>query len=480
MPAPMTSSRILFKDWKPDQPAHLSDGLTVADGCIPIADGYAPMGKFSAVNNGQLAGRCYGASAYRTNGATYVFAATSTAIYRYTSAGYNSLATGLDNSLGLRFCPYASLMLATNGIDGIRKFDPTASSSMTALGGSPPVARYIAVVGGFTVLGYASNSSTRVAWSDQGNPENWTPGGSSEAGVYDMASGGDITGMVGGEYGLVFQENRIVRMDYTATDTVWQFNEIATDIGCIIPGTIATWGKMTFFLSNRGFMVCDGTTVTPIGNEKFDRWYLSRADRSYYGSTSAVIDPMRSLYLVTVPSGLPANVMLLYSYTLQRQTTVSTPIEYIAPGYAQSVTLEDLDAIYGTLDSIPVSLDSDIFRGGAPFLLVFNDQHKLGSFGGDPMDATLTDALREYSTGRRARLRSCRPITDAAAPSVTIAGTNAFSSALTPTNYSSVRANGTIPLRESWNLSQVTISIPSQRWNYVQGCDLEVEQGGRA
>ncbi len=473
-------TRVIFGEFQPDQPANLSEGLTVADGCFAIKNGYAPIGSFTPTQNGTLTGGAYGAGAYRYAGQTYVFAANPGAIYRYTATGYVTLATGLSNGLGVRFAPYSSLMLATNGADVIRKFDPAAPGTMANLGGSPPTARYIGVVGGFTVLAYASNVSTRVAWSDQGNPENWTAGGASEAGVADMATGGDITGFVGGEYGLIFQENRVVRMSYTASDTIWQFDEIATDIGCVLPGSIATWGKLTFFMSNRGFMVCDGSTVTPVGAEKIDRWFLSVANRQYFDRVSAVIDPRNALYILTMPTAYPASMLLLYSYTLGRWSTASTRVEYIASGIAQDATLEGISAMYPNLDAMPLSLDSPLFRGGTPLLLMFDDSHRLGALNGPPLPAAFADAQRELIQGRRARIRSVRPITDAAAPVVTIAGGNSFAAALTPTTYMGRQPNGRLPTRENWNLVQVSLGIPSQPWTYAQGFDLEIEQGGTA
>lgn len=473
-------SRILFGGFAPDQPANLNEGLTVASGCFRIKNGYAPVQSFVPAQNGTLSGRAYGAAAYRYAGQTYVFAAGLNAISRYTSTGYAPLVTGLTNTLGVRFSPYASLMLATNGTDAVKKFDPASPATMTNLGGSPPIARFIGVVGGFTVLAYASNIPTRVAWSDQGNPENWTAGGASEAGVADMATGGDITGFVGGEYGLIFQENRIVRMTYTATDTIWQFDEIATDVGCIIPGTIATWGKNTFFLSNRGFMVCDGASVTPIGAEKIDRWFLSMVNRQYLDRMSAVIDPRNSLYMLTIPSADPANTILLYSYNLGEWSTASTPVEFMASGLAQDATLEGISVLYPNLDTMPLSLDSPLFRGGSPLLMMFDDQHRLGALNGIPLPATFTDALREPFQGRQARLRNIRPITDAPAPIVTVLGSRDFSGTLSPTPYSYRRSNGMFPVREAWNLFQVSISIPSQSWTYMQGMDLDMVQGGIA
>lgn len=476
----VASQRIIFGEFQPDQPAHLNEGVVLADGVYPIKNGYAPVKSFSAAANGDLPSRCYGAGAYRNNGQTYAFSATATNIYRYTLGGYASLISGLNNSLGVRFCSYSSLMLATNGADGIKKFNPTAPTTMTALGGTPPIARYIAVVGGFTILGYVSNISRRVAWSDQGNPENWTAGGASEAGSFDMAAGGDITGIVGGEYGLIFQEDRIVRMDYTASDTIWQFNEIATDVGCVIPGTISTWGKMTFFRSTRGFMVCDGASVTPIGSEKVDRWFSGKADRSYSDQVSSVIDPTNSLYLVTVPSAFPFNLLLLYNYTLGRWSTASLAIEYMAPGYAQATSLEDLDAIYGDLDHVTAPLDSPIFRGGAPLMLVYDDQHRLGALNGLPLPATIIDAKREPIQGRKSRIRSVRPLTDAASTTLTVSGANSLSDTMVPTTYTGRKGNGVMPVRESWNMVQMAQAIPSQTWTYAQGLDMEYELGGRA
>jgi hypothetical protein len=475
----MSANRFLWGTWQPDQPAFLNEGLVIADGCYPIQNGYAPVGSFAPQVNGTLASRCCGVGGY-VHGASYLFAATASAVYLYGLTGYTSLISGLTASIRYRFCPYSSLMLVTNGTDPIKKFDPASPTAMTNLGGSPPIARYMGVVGGFTVLGYVSNIPQRVAWSDQGNPENWTAGGASEAGVVDLASGGDVTGIVGGEYGLIFQESRITRMDYTAADTVWQFSEIATDIGCVIPNTIATFGKLTFFRSTRGFMVCDGSTVTPIGAEKVDRWFQGKADQTYYDQVSAVIDPANALYIVTVPSADPANTLLIYNFNLQKWSTASVSVELLAPGYTPAQSLDALDATYPILDNIPVSLDSPLFRGGTPFLLVFDNQHRLGGLGGMPINATFTDAKREMLQGRQIRLRSVRPITDAASPTVTVGGANAMSDTLVPTTYSGRRANGTFPTRESWNMVQITVSIPSQPWTFAQGADMEIESGGRA
>jgi len=474
--------RIFFGAWLPDQSAFVTEGLRKADGVVAIAGGYGPIAGFAPMKNGILGARCIGASGYRHADAPYLFAATTTNIYVYSSAGYASVASAMTGTrdLGVRFCPYGAYMLATNGVDPIKRFDPSTPSAMTNLGGSPPTARYLGVVRGFVVAGYAGGSGQRIAWSDNGNAASWAAGGASEAGQYDMTSGGDVTGVVGGEYGLVFQEDRILRMTYTADDAVWQFDEIVTDAGCAAPKSLASWGKTTFFWSNRGFMTCDGTNVQPIGDEKVDRTFRSLIDRGYYGAMSAVVDPTRALYIVAAPSADPTTILFLYNYAQERWTTATLTCELLFSALSLSSSLEDLDALYASIDSEGLALDSAALRGGVPSVMVFDGTHRLGTLSGPPITATITDAKRELAPGKRGRIRSVRPLSDAAGANVRVAGANRLSDALTETNYSSAQANGAFRCRENWNLTRITLSIPAGTgWTSVQGYDVDVVAGGR-
>lgn len=475
-------TRILFGEYLPDQPPHLNSGLVMADGAIPIANGYAPLNGFAPLRNGALPARCIGAGGYRYTDAPYLFAATTTDIYTYSSAGYTSIASGLGStrSIGVRFCPYGVFMLATNGIDPIKKFDPTSPAAMTNLGGTPPTARFLGVVRGFVLAGYAGGSSLSIAWSDNGDPTNWTAGGASEAGRYDMASGGDITGIVGGEYGLLFQESRILRMTYTADDTIWQFDEIVTDAGCVAPKSLASWGKLSFFWSNKGFMACDGVTVQAIGDEKVDRTFRSLSDRGYFDAMSAVVDPARSLYIVAVPSADPTSMVFIYNYAQARWTTATLTTELLFSALSLPSSLEDLDAIYGSLDAIGLTLDGAGLRGGTPTLMLFDGGHQLGTLSGPAVQATFTDGLRELSPGARSRIRSVRPLTDTADATLSIGGANAREAALQETSYSAARSDGSYRCRENWALTRVKLTIPAGTvWTYAQGYDVDARAGGR-
>lgn len=473
--------RQIFGEWKPDQPPHLQDGLLRADGVVPVANGYAPLPSFAAAAHGTLAAPCIGAGAYRTTEDVHVFAATTSQIYRYGTAGYTSLKAGLSSStaIGVRFCPYNRLMLATNGVDPIQSFDPAVPTAMNDLDAGAPKARFLAVVRGFVVAGYTEDDPLRVAWSDNGDPTTWTAG-SGEAGFQILSNGGDITGVVGGEYGLIFQENRIVRMTYTADDAIWQFDEISTDIGCIAPWSLATYGKLTFFLSSKGFMACDGVVVEAIGMEKVDREFLSVLDRSYLDNMSAAVDPRNSILVVSVPSSNPTTQVYIYHYALRRWTTASLMVERIFPALSQSLSLDALDAIYGNLDAVALALDSPLFRGGYPLLMLFDGAHRLGTLSGPNMAVTLTDATREPVPGARARIRSVRLLGDAAEVSVAILGANALTDDPVESVHVRRSAGGIHRIRRSCAFCSVKFAVPAgATWSYLQGYDLEAEVGGR-
>jgi hypothetical protein len=57
-----------------------------------------------------------------------------------------------------------------------------------------------------------------------------------------MPSGGRITGILSGEFGVILQRNRICRMDYVGGNTIFEINEVSSNIGCVSVHTVAQWG----------------------------------------------------------------------------------------------------------------------------------------------------------------------------------------------------------------------------------------------
>ena len=54
-----------------------------------------------------------------------------------------------------------------------------------------------------------------------------------EEDIEDLPEGGVITGITGGQYGLIFQENRITRMDYRGGNVIFSFRRVEDNRGAV-------------------------------------------------------------------------------------------------------------------------------------------------------------------------------------------------------------------------------------------------------
>jgi hypothetical protein len=195
---------------------------------------------------------------------------------------------------------------------------------------------------------------------------------------------------------------------------------------------------------------------------------------------SAAVDPLRALYMVAVPSADPTTSVFLYNYAQGRWATAPLTAELIFSAFSLASSLEDVDALHGTIDTAGLALDGAAYRGGVPTMMAFDGGHRLGTLSGAAVAATIADATRELTPGARSRIRSVRPLTDAAQASVAVAGANALGDAWIETDYDGRRANGAFRCRENWRLTRITLSIPAgTRWTQAQGYDADVTAGGR-
>ncbi len=68
------------------------------------------------------------------------------------------------------------------------------------------------VVRDFVVAANVGGEESRVYWSDINDETDWTPSTASQSDSQLIPDGGDIIGLAGGEYGLVFLERAIYRI----------------------------------------------------------------------------------------------------------------------------------------------------------------------------------------------------------------------------------------------------------------------------
>jgi hypothetical protein len=426
-----------FAEYTPDQP-QFGTGNIEALNAIPAARSYKPFPSFGAISTTPLAHRCQGAGAFRSDsGAIGVFAGDSTKLYLLSGTAWTdaSKAGGYSTDPAGRWCKVAfgDLALFTNGVDPIQKITIDGGTAFANLGGSPPVCRYLAVCKDYVIAARLGTDATAVQWCETNNPEGWSIG-SGGGDIQPMPDNGEVTGIIGGDFFIVLLERGVHRFDFVGGDIVFQRRQIGFGVGCTIPGSVAAFNDRAFFYHETGFHMCvSGSVPVPIGNERVNNYFRSRISAGARDYVFADIDPGNSLYVIGFNTDGSANYPITEWLIFKWNAGEAGRWAHVIDGNsydclfsglsAVNTTLEDLD-VYGTLEAVPLPLDSPAWIGeGHQLLGGFGSDHNSGWFNGAPMTATLTTADVNVIEGQSALVRGLRPLvesTDSPTISVTV------------------------------------------------------------
>jgi len=327
----MPIQRIAFKDWLPDQPSIL-DAVSEANNVIPLAVGYGPFK--SAVNySGNASENLTNVYATKVDNDVSVFAGGLTKLYKLDSSDLTlddvSKSGGYTGVTRWKFAQFGDTVIAANNVNKLQAWTLGSSTLFADLAAAAPVAKYVAVVRDFVVAANTVSNPNRVYWSDLNDETDWTSGAASQSDTQDIADGGDVMGITGGEFGLVFTERSVVRMSYVGSPFFFQFDTIGRGIGCITPNSLAQYASVTFFLSDDGFYKCDGQTITPIGAEKVDKFFFSDVNLNKLHEMSAAVDPLKKLVIWNYTDGFAQKKQLIYNITLGKWSYAETTANYI-------------------------------------------------------------------------------------------------------------------------------------------------------
>jgi Ubiquitin-activating enzyme E1 FCCH domain len=379
-----------------------------------------------------------------------------------------------------RFTQFGPLAIAVNGVDAPQAFDLAVGTRWAALAGSPPIAAFVTTVRDFVLMGKIGTTPQRVQWSGINNANLWGSIPANQADIQDLPDGGNITGLVGGEYALIFQETSVRRMTYEGPPIIFRIDKIANDIGCSVPGSLASLIDMAFFCHKSGFyMVQGGQTITPIGRGKIDRTFWAEFDETNQFRASAAIDPVRGLYIFAYPAngnnGTP-NRLLIYNWLTGKWARAQVTCELVFGGVSQqSYTLEQLDAFNGgtTLDTLPYSLDSSFWSGPVSLLLfAFDTTHKSGSFSGPTLAATVETAEFAPGNGTRSVVRACRPLIDGGSPQIQVGARETQQGIVAYGPSVGLTPAGLAPVYQSGRYFRVrATTLAGDLWSNLQGID---------
>lgn len=474
----MATTKILFGEWLPDQPG-VTGAVTDAVNCYPVSNGYAPF-KSEADYSDSASQNLLVTFAGKFDSVNSLFAAGATQIFKFdnndasldplTTAGYTAVE-------GWDVTQFGSRMILANGQDKLQAWTLNSSTYFGDLAAAAPTAKYVTVVRDFVVAANDGSDTSKVYWSDINDETNWTPSSTSQADSQVLPDGGDITGLAGGEYGLVFLERAIYRMAYAGSPFFFQFDAISRSLGCISNGSIIQYGNLTYFLADDGFYVCDGQTTKSIGVEKINRWFFDNAIPSQIATgMSATVDPINKLAIWKFNNSFGGKSMLIYSIDLSKWSYAQTTADSIAYVLTPSATLEQLDNYNTSIDALDIPLDSRVFSGGQ-LLFAGVSGAKIISFSGQPKTASVSSG--DIDIGKSI-VTLAKPIVDNGSATVSVASRSLLSESVSYGTPVTADSENRCSLRSNGNYHRLKVTPTGSNWETVVGTEVEiVKQGTR-
>jgi hypothetical protein len=486
----VTPIPIPFGAWEPDRATFQSDALTDCLNTIPVAGGYGPSNGFQSTE-ADLAVPILGAAVLGDNRTqVFIYAGSDEDVHVSNNAGpfASVYASGTSISDAYRWVFTRFVGKAIGVHPQVVPIGGDLGLAMTTLGDTPPLAKAVGVVGNFLVLGDLDDGidglrPNRIRWSGFRNPDTWGTSIATQADFNDMPDdGGVVQGIVGREFGTIFQRYAISRMTYVGPPTIFQFDVVERKRGAISMGSIIDAGLLAAYIADDGFFLWDGTSSTPIGSQRVNEYFRTRLYTGFEEKIVGSFDPLTASLSWAYPTTSDGilNERLFYSLTENRWSRSDLSGSWFMSGFDTGSTLEQLDS-FGTLDSLPFSLDDPTLFGGRARSVGFDTDGFYGPLNGDTLAATLETGDWQSAPGKRSFVNAVRPQIDA--DQVTCAVGARQQSLYDPLGYtpdSPKVLDGRCPLRSSGRFMRFRMNVPGmQTWRRTTGIEASVAGEGR-
>jgi hypothetical protein len=474
----MASNRVTFGEWLPDQPGVIG-ALTTAKNCYPRAVGYGPFPQ--EVNYSADASQDINnvVAARATDGTTRVFAGGSTKLFRLDS-GDLSLddvsATTYTSSTRWRFTQFGNKLIAGNEANTLQAYDLTSTGNFANLASDAPKAKFVTVVRDFVVTGFQTSYPFRVQWSGINNETTWAASGTTQADFQDIPDGGNIQGVTGGEFGLILLERSLVRMSYVGTPLIFQFDNIARNLGCFEPNSVIQYQGITYFLGDDGFYACNGQNIVNIGAEKVNRYFFNTARESEFGSMSAAVDPSKNLIIWGYACTDLTYRLLIYHIPTKRWSYADTGVDRVASSSTPTVTLESLDTFSASIDALQTPLDSQVWLGGKLQLAGVTGA-KIITFSGAAKTAQIDTS--DIETGQnQSMITMVKPIVDNGSASIAVTSRQRLNEVVSFSAVTAASSENRVGVRSYGRYHRVRTQPSGDNWSSAIGMDIEIQAAG--
>jgi len=353
----------------------------------------------------------------------------------------------------------------------------TTSGNINVFTSSAPIAKYVTIVRDFVVCGHldGGTNANKIQWSDINDQAYWSTGSTSQSDSQIIPDGGNITGLAGGEFGLVFLEKAIARLSYSGSPLFFQIDTISRGLGCLNGNSIATYGNTSFFLSDDGFYSCDGTNVVGIGTEKVDRWFFDDCSLTDLGSMTTAVDPIKKLVVWNYKAVDGKRHMIVYNWQISKWSRVETLATGVGTVASTGTTLEGLASLgYTDIDAMTASLDSRLFIGGK-FLFAGFEDDKIVTFTGSTYNSEIITT--DVEVGYNSVVTLARPTIDNGTATVKVASRKELDDNISFSAAVTTSSEGRASLRSFGRYHRFSI-VPTGNWTNAVGVDVDITPTG--
>jgi hypothetical protein len=475
----MATQRITFGAWQPDSADFTGQNATTLHQAYNVyssAVGYAPFPKAVRVSealpkevNSVFVGK-YGAD-------IQIFAGAKDSLYNLQGvlrAGTINDVTnpnGYASSVTWDFCQFGQTVLATSG-QKVQQYTIGVSNTFTDVDESP-ASTCIAIVRDFVFANDVDNPSL-VKWSDINNHENWTPSPTSQADSQYLADGGAIVNIMGGEQAIILMEKAVIRGSYIGSPFFFQF-DLVSRIGCFEKNSCVQNSGVTYFLSESGFMMTDGSTVKPIGAGIVDNFFWADVDLTEIATMSTAVHPLLNLVVWNYKNNSGRRALLTFNFVTGQWSYGETVSQVVGSLMSQGTSLDALDSKYPILDNMEISLDSRLFIGGKALFAGAEGQYII-SYEGEQDESYLTTNDLEF--GNNSTITLARPMIDNGSAEFQIASRRMLNDNVLFSDKSVTSEEGRADLRSSGKYHRVRVHPLGSGWTHAVGFDIDYAVSG--
>ena len=476
-----------IREWVPDASDLANPGAILIRNALPGVNSYKPFPKL-VTQTDALDDRPRGAiEEIDASRNVYQYAGDEAKLYVRSGTSWNDVSKVGGYSTGTaerwEFVRWKEKILATNFTDNPQSitFGGANFADMT----TDLRFRRIAVIKDFVIAGNTFDATDgavrdRVRWSAFNNETDWTVSPATLSSFRDLKVGGGVQRIFGGEYGVVLSEKSTFRVTFIGSPNVFQIDEVVPGVGAIAPGASARLGDQIFFWSEHGFIALSGgSTEQFIGAGRVDDFAETDLDESFLERMSAVADPRSGRVYWSYPGagnvdGLP-NKIIAYDKNLNRWGYGEVDTELVWRSGGVATTLEELDALYASVDDIEVSLDSAQWKGTSPLFAGFDPAFKNGNFNGAPLEALIETREVELFPGRKTVLRGFQSLVDSGTTMVEVGTRKSQADTVKYSAKKARRSTGSYPCRVKSRFFRFRMTITGE-WKDAIGIQIDDDQ----